>query len=53
LYDAFYEGCEVANRHLLEAIRQTVPLARTMDESIARLRAWAEGRARWASAVEQ
>jgi hypothetical protein len=30
-------------------LSQTVPLARTMDEQISRLRNWAEGRARNAS----
>jgi hypothetical protein len=35
--------------HILEALRQTVPLSKTMDEQISRLRAWAEGRARNAS----
>jgi hypothetical protein len=35
--------------YVLAALNQTVPLARTMDEQISRLRAWAEGRARNAS----
>ena len=35
--------------HILHALAQTVPLAKTMDEQISRLRAWAEGRARNAS----
>ena len=34
---------------MLTALAQTVPLARTMDEQINRLRSWAEGRARNAS----
>jgi ATPase family associated with various cellular activities (AAA) len=49
LYDAFYASEALASRHVLQALRQTVPLARTMDEQISRLRAWAEGRARNAS----
>jgi SpoVK/Ycf46/Vps4 family AAA+-type ATPase len=49
LYDAFYAKEELATSHILGALEQTVPLARTMDEQIARLRAWAEGRARNAS----
>lgn len=49
LYDAFYAGVELTTVHILEALRQTVPLARTMDEQISRLRSWAEGRARNAS----
>ena len=35
--------------HVLTALSQTVPLAKTMDEQINRLRSWAEGRARNAS----
>ena len=34
---------------MLTALAQTVPLAKTMDEQINRLRSWAEGRARNAS----
>ncbi len=49
LYDAFYAGHEISTAHILAAIRETVPLARTMDEQIGRLRGWAEGRARNAS----
>jgi adenylate kinase family enzyme len=49
LYDAFYTQEELATAHVLEALRQTVPLSKTMDEQINRLRSWAEGRARNAS----
>jgi ATP-dependent 26S proteasome regulatory subunit len=49
LYDAFYAGQELTSEHVLAALRQTVPLARTMDQQINGLRAWAEGRARNAS----
>jgi hypothetical protein len=49
LYDAFHAGVDLAMEHLLHAIGETVPLARTMDESITRLRTWAAGRARNAS----
>jgi hypothetical protein len=49
LYDAFHAGCEVTTAHILAALAQTVPLAKTMDEQISRLRHWAEGRARNAS----
>jgi ATP-dependent 26S proteasome regulatory subunit len=49
LYDAFHAGCEVTTAHILAALGQTVPLAKTMDEQIGRLRQWAEGRARNAS----
>ncbi|MBI3848887.1 MAG: AAA family ATPase [Verrucomicrobia bacterium] len=51
LYDAFYAQQELATDHILEALRQTVPLAKTMDEQINRLRTWTEGRARNASVV--
>jgi SpoVK/Ycf46/Vps4 family AAA+-type ATPase len=49
LYDAFYDRRDLTTEHILNAIAQTVPLAKTMDEQIARLRRWAEGRARHAS----
>jgi AAA+ superfamily predicted ATPase len=49
LYDAFYSGHELTTAHVLAALRETVPLAKTMDEQIGRLRGWAEGRARNAS----
>jgi hypothetical protein len=49
LYDAFYEKSELNTRHLLGALAQTVPLAKTMDEQISSLRSWAQGRARNAS----
>jgi ATPase family associated with various cellular activities (AAA) len=49
LYDAYYEKRELTTGHVLTALAQTVPLARTMDEQISGLRSWAEGRARNAS----
>jgi SpoVK/Ycf46/Vps4 family AAA+-type ATPase len=49
LYEAFSDAGELTTDHILGAIRETVPLARTMDEQISRLRAWADGRARNAS----
>ena len=49
LYEAFYAQSELQQSHVLNALQQTVPLARTMDEQISRLRTWAEGRARNAS----
>jgi SpoVK/Ycf46/Vps4 family AAA+-type ATPase len=49
LYDAFYSKTELTTDHVLVALGQTVPLAKTMDEQINRLRTWAEGRARNAS----
>jgi ATP-dependent 26S proteasome regulatory subunit len=49
LYDAFSGRQELTSEHVLTALRQTVPLARTMEEKISALRRWAEGRARSAS----
>ncbi|HEY5910471.1 MAG TPA: AAA family ATPase [Verrucomicrobiae bacterium] len=50
LYDAFYERQELATHHILAALSQTVPLAKTMAEKVAAQRSWAVGRARNASA---
>jgi hypothetical protein len=52
LFDAFAERQELTTPHVLAALRETVPLSRTMDEQIDRLRAWAEGRARNASVAK-
>ncbi len=49
LYDAFYARQELTTELVQVALAQTVPLAKTMDEQISRLRSWAEGRARNAS----
>jgi len=49
LYDAFYAKEALGTQHVLAALRQTVPLAKTMDQQISALRAWAAGRARNAS----
>jgi SpoVK/Ycf46/Vps4 family AAA+-type ATPase len=49
LYDAFCSGRDLTTAHVLEALHQTVPLAKTMDDQINRLRHWAAGRARNAS----
>jgi ATP-dependent 26S proteasome regulatory subunit len=49
LYDAFYAKGEITTESVLKTLSQTVPLAKTMDEQINRLRSWAEGRARNAS----
>jgi SpoVK/Ycf46/Vps4 family AAA+-type ATPase len=49
LYEAFYERQPLSDAHVLAAIHQTVPLARTMREQISELRLWAEGRARSAT----
>lgn len=49
LYEGFCRGEELRTEHVLLALRETVPLARTMAEHLQRLRDWAGGRARPAS----
>jgi SpoVK/Ycf46/Vps4 family AAA+-type ATPase len=49
LYHAFSEGQGLRQEHLVRAIRETFPLAMTMQEEIARLRKWAKDRTRPAS----
>jgi len=51
-YLAFGNGAEFSNAHILEAIRETVPLSKTMGDRIENLRNWAKHRARSASAPE-
>jgi hypothetical protein len=53
LYVAFADDArEISTSDLLEVSETIVPLSRTADKKIADLRAWAEGRARRASAPE-
>ncbi len=49
LYDAFGADREVETEDIVKAVRESVPLSRTMAEELATLRAWASGRARTAS----
>jgi ATPases of the AAA+ class len=49
LYDAFHQGKELDDETILQEIRRTVPLSRTMRENITALRMWAADRARPAS----
>jgi len=49
LFDAFYKKVELSTEHLVNELRQTVPLSKTMSEQLLRLRSWADGRARNAS----
>lgn len=49
LYDVFYEQAELSTDALLQAVRESVPLSRTMSDQIEAIRAWSEGRARNAS----
>jgi SpoVK/Ycf46/Vps4 family AAA+-type ATPase len=50
LFTAYADGVELAQKHLLDAIAETLPLAVTMKEDIDRLRDWARTRTRPASA---
>jgi SpoVK/Ycf46/Vps4 family AAA+-type ATPase len=53
LYDAFYAGRDLLPGDVQAALAETVPLAKTMEEQIGHLRAWADGRARNASAPRE
>ncbi len=50
LYDAFAEGVELEQRHVLQALKETVPLSTTLADDLRRLRDWAATRTRPASA---
>ncbi|MGD1043597.1 MAG: ATPase, partial [Sedimentisphaerales bacterium] len=52
MFDMFYEKQNMTTERLLESIRQTVPLSKTMSEDIDALRKWADGRARLATSPE-
>src|SRR5204863_7088273 len=52
MYEAFSMGCEVTTQHILNSLRESVPLSRTMEGELGRLRNWAAGRARIASPVD-
>jgi SpoVK/Ycf46/Vps4 family AAA+-type ATPase len=49
LHFAFAEGVELSQKHLVRAVKETVPLSTTMGEDISRQREWAKTRARPAS----
>ena len=49
LHEAYADGKEPVTEGVASAIRDTVPLARLMDERISELRQWAKGRAREAA----
>jgi SpoVK/Ycf46/Vps4 family AAA+-type ATPase len=51
LYEAFAEGKELRQDHLVRAVAESLPLSVTMREDIDRLRAWASSRTRPASAT--
>jgi ATP-dependent 26S proteasome regulatory subunit len=52
MFDAFYEKGKLTSERVLESLKQTVPLSKTMSEDIDELRKWAEGRARAATSEE-
>ena len=52
LYDAYSDNQLLSTAHIEKALRETVPLSRTMETELSRLRTWAEGRARMATARE-
>lgn len=49
LYDSYYAGHDMTQADILQAIRSTVPLSKTLGEEITRLREWCTSRARPAS----
>ncbi|MCC6493424.1 MAG: AAA family ATPase [Pirellulales bacterium] len=49
LFDAFSRNTDLSTEILVTAIKETVPLSKTMNEELSRLRNWASGRARAAS----
>jgi ATP-dependent 26S proteasome regulatory subunit len=53
LYDAFDARRDLNTDDVLNALAQTVPLAKTMEEQISELRAWVDGRARNASVARE
>lgn len=52
LYDAFYLDKQLEDADILNSLKETVPLSKTMQENIVALRAWADGRARYATPRE-
>jgi ATP-dependent 26S proteasome regulatory subunit len=52
MFDAFYEKEKLTTKRVLETLRQTVPLSKTMSEDIDELRKWADGRARAATSAD-
>jgi len=49
MYKGFYEDREFTTSDIVEALKETVPLSKTMKERIDELRRWAETRARFAT----
>ena len=46
LFNVFYDGKPLTTEDLLDAVKNTVPLSKTMSEDMDHLRDWANGRAR-------
>jgi SpoVK/Ycf46/Vps4 family AAA+-type ATPase len=53
LFDAFYDGRDLEQADLLQAMKETVPLSKTMAEDIQVLRDWCLTRARPASVPQE
>jgi SpoVK/Ycf46/Vps4 family AAA+-type ATPase len=51
LYDAFDQGRELTQQHIMAAAAAIIPLSQTMEEQIRGVREWAKLRARRASSV--
>ena len=49
MYNAFFEEREVETKDIQKAIKEIIPLSKTMAEKMDALRSWADGRARLAS----
>ena len=53
MFDAFYEKQQLTTERVLNSLRQTVPLSKTMSEDIDNLRRWSVGRARPATSPDE
>jgi ATP-dependent 26S proteasome regulatory subunit len=53
MHDSFFASREVETKDILQAIKETVPLATTMRERIDELRAWSQDRARPVSTLQR
>jgi ATP-dependent 26S proteasome regulatory subunit len=53
LFDEFSSGVPLGTEVLESGLRETIPLSKTMSEDLAKLREWANGRARLASNPKQ
>jgi SpoVK/Ycf46/Vps4 family AAA+-type ATPase len=52
LFDAFSRQEELSTELIHKSLTETVPLSKTMNEEMSRLRNWASGRARPASTIQ-